>query len=402
MRGTGVRGKLIRYLGVAVLALLANGCTDRPAPPSGSASLASLAWREVSLPDTAAGQVVVRDVAACPGHWYIAGGYRAADASTTPALWSTVDGRDWRPVPVQPKSVYGPQHLLSAVACRGDTVVAIGSAPGGAHGNLRTNTWIGTGSGPLTEVPAAFELFGGPQQIGVGQLAAGPTGWLIGGARTGANGNAGAAVWVSADGASFQLVDNDPALESDSTAETVLSGVCPGPGGGFVAVGSAMPAGNPLTRQALAWRSPDGLHWTREQVPVDGEDADIEAVVPYGDGLLALGVRGGTFGAWLDSAAGWRAVARFGSLGGFGGPALPRVTSLVTRGGTAYAVASDGTRYRLWRSTDARTWSEVAMPAQVPAGGAATARLASLDGQLVLAADGARSHVWMAALSPTA
>jgi hypothetical protein len=382
---------------MAVLALVTSGCTQRPASPS-SAGLATLAWHEVHLPDTPAGQVVVRDVTACPGHWYLAGGYRAADASTVPGLWSAVDGRDWRPVPTQPRSIYGPRHLLSAVACRGDTVVAIGSAPGGVHGNLRTNTWLGAGSGPLTEVPAAFELFGGPQQIGVGQLAAGTTGWLIGGARTDANGQAGAAVWASADGASFRLVDNDPALESDSAAETVLTGVCATPRGGFVAVGSAVPADNPLIRRALAWRSPDGLHWTREQVPADAGDADIEAAAPYGDDLLALGIRDGAFGAWLDSAAGWRAVARFGNLGGL---ALPQITGLVTRSGTAYAIGSDGTRYRLWRSTDARTWIEVAMPAQVPAGGAGMARLASLDGQLVLATDGASSHVWVAALSAT-
>jgi hypothetical protein len=352
---------------------------------------------------------VVRDVTACSGHGYLAGGYRAPDGSTTPALWSTVggqstvDSQSWQPVTTQPKSAYGPHHLLSAVACRGDTVVAVGSAPGGVHGNLRTNTWIGTGSGPLTEVPAAFELFGGPRQIGVGQLVAGTTGWLIGGARTDANGAAGAAVWRSADGASFQLVDDDPALESDASAETVLTGVTAVPSGGYVTVGSAAPtggtasagtraAGSVSARQPLAWHSPDGLHWTRQAVPAGGEDADIEAVTPYRDGLLALGIHGNGFGAWLGSATGWRPVARFGTLGG---SALPQITGLVTWSGTAYAVGSDGTRFRLWRSTDASTWTELPMPAPVPAGGAGMARLARLGDRLVLATDGPDSHVWL-------
>lgn len=384
-----MRGPGIRLVGVVAVVLALAGCTDRPPPRPAP----SLAWHEVSLPGNASGAPEVRDVTGCPGHGYLAGGYRAADGSTVPALWSTVDGQTWTAVPTQPKSVYGPHHLLSTVACRGDTVVAVGSVPGGVHGNLRTNTWIGTGSGPLTEVPAAFELFGGPRQIGVGQLVAGTTGWLIGGARTDANGEAGAAVWFAGDGASFQLVDNDPALQSDAGAETVLTGVAPAPAGGFVAVGSAIPASDPATRRPLVWRSPDGLHWTRQAVPAGGGDADIEAVVPYRDGLLALGICGDGFGAWLGSASGWRAVARFGRLGG---SALAQITGLAVGSGTAYAVGSDGTRYRLWRSTDAGSWTELSMPAFVPAGGSSIARLANVNGQLVLTSDGNGSHMWLA------
>jgi hypothetical protein len=377
------------FVAVVVVALALTGCTHGPPPVPAP----SLPWREVSLPGDGAGAAVVRDVTACPGHGYLAGGYRAPDGTTVPALWSTVDGQHWRSVPTRPESAYGPHHLLSAVACRGDTVVAVGSAAGGVHGNPRTNTWIGTGSGPLTEIPAAFELFGGPRQIGVGQLAAGTTGWVIGGARTDANGEAGAAVWFASDGASFQLVDDDPALESDAHAETVLTGVAPVPAGGFVAVGSAIPAGDPATRQPLAWRSPDGMHWARQAVPSDGGDADIEAVVPYRDGLLALGVRGDGFGAWLGSATGWRAVARFGALGG---TALPQITGLAIRSGAACAVGSDGTRYRLWCATDPSRWTELPMPASVPAGDPSIARLADIDGQLVLTTDGTASHVWLA------
>jgi len=384
---------------VVAVALGTAGCTG------GSAT--KPAWQEISLPGNGSGRPVVRDVTSCTGHGYLAGGYRAADGSTAPALWSTVDGQHWRAVPVQPKSAYGPRHLLSAVACRGDTVVAIGSAPGGVHGNPRTNTWVGHAGGPLTEVPAAFELFGGPRQIGVGRLVAGTTGWLIGGARTGVNGAAGAAVWSSPDGASFRLVDDEPALVSDARAQTVLTGVAPLPSGGFVAVGSAIPAGNPVTRQPLAWRSPDGLRWTREVVPGGGEDADVEVVTAYQDGLLALGIRGDGFGAWLGSAigvgspggpggpgsaGGWRAVARFGTLGGAD---LPQLTGLATRSSEAWVVGSDGIRYRLWHSSDPSTWTELPMPAQVPAGGGGLARLADLDSRLLLATDGADSHVWI-------
>jgi len=378
-----------RYAG-AVLLVLVSGCTATspgPVPPSGPT------WREVVLPATAAGRPEVRDITTCQGHGYAAGGYRARDGTTSPALWSTVDGRTWRAVPVQPRSAYGPRHVLSAVSCRGDTVVAVGSAPGGVHGNLRTNTWIGTAPGPLTEVPSAFELFGGPAQIGVGQLVAGPDGWLLGGARTDVNGQAGAAVWTSDDGVRFGLVDADPALESDDTGETVLTGVAAVPGG-YVAVGGLVPARNPAARQPLVWRSTDGRQWTREAVPHTGADADVEAVLLYRDGLLAVGVQGPRFGAWLRSAGGWRTGVRFGTLAGTN---LPQITGLVVTGGTAYTVGSDGTRFRLWRSPDPYTWWELSMPVPVPAGGVGMARLAALDGRLLLASDGAQSHLWWAA-----
>ncbi|TML28097.1 MAG: hypothetical protein E6G35_08830 [Actinobacteria bacterium] len=378
-----------RYAGAAVLVLVA-GCAPTspgPVPPPGPS------WREVALPASAAGRPEVRDITSCPGHGYAAGGYRAPDGTTTPALWSTVDGRTWRAVTVQPRSAYGPRHLLSTVACRGDTVVAVGSAPGGVHGNLRTNTWIGTAPGPLTEVPSAFELFGGPEQIGVGPLVAGTDGWLLGGARTDANGDAGAAVWTSADGVRFGLVDADPALESDATGESVLTGVAAVPGG-YVAVGSLVPARNPVARQPLVWRSTDGRRWTREVVPHTGEDADVEAVLPYRSGLLALGVQGNRFGTWLRAADRWRRGIRFAALAGTN---LPQITGLVAIGGTAFTVGSHGTRFRLWRSPDAYTWTELSMPVPVPAGGLGTARLAALDGRLLLAAGGAGSLLWWAA-----
>jgi hypothetical protein len=371
----------------AVVSVALAGCSDTAPRVTG------LSWHEVNLPTATGGRPVIRDVATCPGHWYAVGGYLAASGSITPAIWASVDGQSWRSIAMQPISVYGPQHMLSAVACRGNTVVAIGSAAGGVHGNLRTGSWFGTDRGPLTEVQAPFELYGGPNAIGVGRLTTGPAGWLLIGARLDANGQAGGAVWHATDGRSFQLVDADPALESDPRGLTMLAGAAPDPDGGFVVVGTLLPADRPLTGRPVAWRSIDGVRWIRQMMLGTSEDDNAQAVVPYDNGLLAVGIRSGQFGAWRRSADTWHPTARFGKITG---SALPQVGALVAVATSAYAVVSDGARYRLWHAVNAAHWSQLPMPVTVPAGGARTVRLASLDGRLLLAADnGETTHIWV-------
>jgi hypothetical protein len=378
---------------LASLVLLA-GCSVAPTRPP----LPAPAWHEVTLPVPGTGRPDVAAVAACPGHWYAAGAYRTPDGATSPALWTSPDGRAWQPVPTRPVSAYGPVQLLFSVACRGDTVVAVGSAAGGAHGNPRTATWEGDATGPLSEVPNPFELYGGPNAIGVGRLAGGPAGWLLCGARVDANGQPGAAVWSSAEGREFRLVDADPELESDARGQTSGVDVLAGPDG-FTLVGSVLPLnGSSAGRTPLAWTSRDGVHWHRVAVPAPGEDAELQRAVPDGGGLLVLGVRGAGFGVWSASGtggdpAGWRDVARFGAFHGTG---LPHVTGLATLSGTAYAVVADGEHYQLWAARGRADWGQVTLPVQQPTVGAGhQVALAANGGTMLLAVeDGGATRMW--------
>lgn len=313
---------------ILISALLLAGCTSAPA------------WHEVSVD----GQVT--SLAACPGRWYAAGARHGA-----PALWTSTDASHWSAVPVRPVSAYGPVQTLSAVACTGGAVVAIGSAAGGVHSNLRTSTWYGTVGGALTEVPAGFELFGGPRAIGVDRVMVGPAGWLIVGARTDANGLVGAAVWHSGDGRDFQLVDADPALESTVDGQTVALGGYAGPEG-YTLVGSVGLA----TRTPLVWTSPDGLHWTRHAAP--GRNAEIQRGTPDG---LAVGLAGTGFAAWYHGQPA-------GTFGAFHGTGLAAVTDLVDGDALVY----DGSTYQLWRTTDhGAHWTRRALPVDATTGPAA-------------------------------
>jgi hypothetical protein len=395
---------------------LAAGCTGAPtaagsATPAGTPGrvAAGPSWTPVTPPATGTGRPVVRDVAACAGRWYAAGGYLAPDGSTRPALWTSGDAHTWVESQVRPVSVYGPSQLLTSVACRDALVVAIGTTSGGVHANPRVSTWAGAPDGPLAEQPAPFELFGGPDAIGVSRLAAtagplgGPTalaapGWLILGAWQDANGQAGAAVWVAPDGRAFQRVDADPALESGPSGLTTARDAIAGPGG-FTMVGSAGTQGGKVADRAPAvWTSPDGLRWQRAPVPAGGEDEEPQRVLADPRGLLAVGVRGGGFGAWhgpaADGSGAWRATGRFGTFTGTG---LPMVTGLAAGpSGDDYALAGDGARYRLWSSPDGTAWTERQLPAAVPDDSVRRAALAGAGGRLLLAVeDGTTSRLWV-------
>jgi hypothetical protein len=392
--------------GLAIL--LAAGCTGHDTGPGAGAAPAAAAgpssgpaWQAVTLPASGPGRPEVRDLAACGGHWYAAGGYLLPDGSTRPALWSSTDAQTWTPVPTAPVSFYGPIQLLSAVACRDDTAVALGGAAGGAHANLRVSSWLSTGGGPLDEIASPFELFNGNSAIGTGRITAGPAGWLITGSWQDANGRAGASVWFSADGRDFRLVDADPELESDARGQTTAADAVLGPAGGsgtggFTVVGSLItPGSRTIARDPVVWTSSDGLTWRRSATPATSQDEALERAVPYRDGVLALGERGNGFGAWLGTAGGWRAVGRFG---GFTGTGLPVVAGLaVGASQRAYTIIGDGTRYRLWASSDLTRWTELALPATVTSGGQRRFSIAGAEGRLLLAAeDGSTTRLWTA------
>ena len=397
------------------LLLTTAACTSATVPKPVTAPV-SLAWHQIGLPSDPRGRDVVRALTACGSRWYVAGGLLGSDGATAPALWSSTDGRTFTPMRIKTVGAYGPEDILSTVACHGATVVAVGAKSGGAHGNLRTSTWVGSGDGPLTEVAAGFEQYGGEAQIGVGTVAGGGAGFLLVGARVDASGGAGAAVWHSPDGTAFTLVDSDPALESDVRGTTEVDAATVGVAG-FLAVGAITPPHSPLAaRDPIAWRSSDGLHWTRISLPSSAPDNLLQQVTLQPDGsALAAGADGATFAVWRSDASwhDWRMVGSFGHTTSASG-SLPEAVSLVTTPGTgvaAYAVVSDGVRYRLYTDTGTTAddgthrggWIEATLPVTVSAtpipSGPRIVVAARTDQGLILGVDdGSHASLWVANL----
>ena len=213
-------------LAAILLAVAVGGCTT--STQRADAGLVSVAWRPIALPvahrrpDRPA-----RARFAAAGAWYAAGATVDAAGPPPGAVVQLRRQRLHRRCRSRPRSVYGPEDILSTVACDGSRVVAVGAESGGAHGNPRTSDLAGPGRRRCHVDRGSrrrSRQYGGPDAVGVGTVAAGAAGFLhrrrAGSTRAT---SVGAAVWQSPDGSGFTLVDNDPALESDARGATEVA-----------------------------------------------------------------------------------------------------------------------------------------------------------------------------------
>ncbi|MCW3816995.1 hypothetical protein ONA91_21340 [Micromonospora sp. DR5-3] len=352
-------------------------------------------WQPLTLPVPRGtpGRLVLRDVVACAGRWFVVGGVADPAGETRPAAWASADGLSWSSVPIASASFYGARHVLYAAACRQGRLGALGARNGGVHGNPRTGTWVQDPDGALREVVAPFELYGGPRAVSVSRLVAGSGGWLVVGSRAD-----GAAVWTSPDGERFTLREGVPELAGDGRGRTVGLDAVAVPAGWLV-VGAVLPP-HATTASPLAWTSVDGRVWRRVGLPASDGRSQAQRVALVRGAVVAVGpVRDG-FGVWRAAspdAAAWRRVGGFGAAG----PGVSAVRGLVSApGGGLLAVTGDGSGHGLWFSVDSGgSWRPMALPVVVPDGGDSAVAAAFGEDRLMLVADdGVRSRAWWASV----
>lgn len=378
-----------------VVVLLATGC-ERPTTVDGDAEPVRPGWSAVALPAPPGppGRVLLRDVVACGGRWYVVGGVADPSGATRPAAWASGDGLSWSAVPVLADSYYGRLSVLFSVGCRDGVAAVVGGKPGGAHGNPRVSTWQQRPDGTLVEVQAAsFETYGGPKAVNVSRLAGGPAGWLIVGNRA-----SGAAAWVSADAAEFDIVEGAPELATDDRGVTWAFDAVAGPSG-WLAVGGLLPKGR-IDRDPAVWTSGDGRSWRRTALPGTAEYEELQRAVLVDGAAVAVGLRGRTFGAWRQDGDVWIATGGFGVTGSAG---VPSVAGLAAGGGQVLAAVSDGARHSLWRSADrGSSWREVALPVAVATGVDQDLTVTAVgDRWWVVVDDGTGGRVWWAPGEPS-
>ncbi|MFR9777863.1 hypothetical protein ACL02O_17655 [Micromonospora sp. MS34] len=377
--------------GVAVLGLLVvllAGCRSAGHPAPTPAPVRP-AWQPVTLPvpPGASGRPALRDVTVCDGRWFVVGAVVDGAGTTRPAAWSSSDAVTWTPLRPVPRSPYGEENLLTAAGCRDGRLAAVGGKSGGVHGNPRISTWRQVADGSLVEVPAEFEVFGGPDAVNAGRIAGGPRGWLISGNRA-----TGAAAWVSPDGTDFQLVSALPQLAADAAGRPWVADGAAVPAG-WLMVGSVLPPGR-TGSDPVVWTSTDGRGWRRAVLSAADGFEDLQRVVRVGERTVAVGRRGDGLGAWLGEAAGWRAG---GGFGGAGTDRPARVWGLAARSDGAFAVVAGGASGAGWFSPDGGRWSPVVLPVGVPASADRSVAVAGAgDSVLLLVDDGSRAAVWAA------
>jgi hypothetical protein len=336
---------------------------------------------------------MVRESVQCAGTWYVVGALGTPDGvDTRPAVWASHDGARWDMVPMTPKTYYGERSILYSVACRAGKVAIIGSKAGGAHGNPRVSTWYQQDDGSLIEVVAHFELYNGPNYLNVARMVAGPDGWLIVGNRT-----PGAAVWLSPDAHTFEILEGAPELASDDRGETWAADGAAVPGG-WIVVGGLLPP-HRIDRDPASWRSADGKAWSRTILAGTGDYEELQRVAVSGPVIWAAGLAGATFGVWRLSNDKWEQTGRFSRLAG---SAAPQVKGLVISPNGLIVAGATGSAHEVWASPDGSRWRRVDLPAAAPVG---AERIISINGSdqhtLVLIDDGKSGRAWFGQVSVT-
>jgi hypothetical protein len=230
------------------------------------------------------------------GTQFVAVGYDTSSGDSDAAVWVSADGTHWSSPPAATGALGGPggQHMRS-VTQFGSRLVAVGfDRPDG--GDDQAAVWVADG-GVWRRIP--FQpSFGGPGDQQMASVVAGGPG-LVAVGFTGTSAGADAAVWVSSDGSTWDLLPSVPEVFGGTGAQGML-GVALTPAG-IIAVGNDDGDG-------AVWRSQDGATWTKE--PTDpalgGSGGQVARGVAFGRGLVVVVGKDGPEGSDAEAAV-WTA-----------------------------------------------------------------------------------------------
>jgi hypothetical protein len=381
--GTQRRSLPAVLVAMATAALAA--CTGAPgaAPTSGSGGggavpeVAPTAYVRWTKSPPVPGATTLSWVTSAGGQLLVSG-TRGEEKDAPPGLWRG-DGRgSWHSVDLAPATYYGRRAVLFRVASDGHRVVALGRRIGGTHGSPRFTSWTGTPTA-LHETEQPFELFGGPDSIGVEDLAITGDGGLVLGAWAHHGDPAGVAVWRQ-QGDTWRRFDEAAGLRSEVTdigSELTTPAAVSTRDGEPVLVGWTVHlAAGEVGLRASLWQSA-GSGWQEVRLPAGG-DAQARAVACHEEVCTVAGSVAGRLAVWRVRGADVTAV---------GVPAVDvadREAVLATAvGSTVWVSVADGDSGHVL-VVDGMTAREVSAPPgrvlAMTGGEAATALLRERDG----------------------
>ena len=253
------------------------------------------------------------------------------------AVWTSVDGITWEPIPSQGNIFTDGQ--MARVIVGGPGLVAVGNVEG--DDDWAAAIWTSSDGTTWTRVPHDEAVLG---QASMQDVTVGGPGLVAVG-----NDSNGAAVWTSADGISWSRVPPSDSVASWDGEASMTAVTVGGPG--LVAVGG-------LT----VWTSPDGINWSK--VPdvtafAGGPEGypRISTVTAGGPGLVAVG--------WVDHhAAVWTspdgvAWSRVPHDDGIFGESWTSMSDVIDIGSGLIAVGANNGQAAVWSSLDGVAWSRV-------------------------------------------
>ena len=290
-------------------------------------------------------------------------GYRDQDA----AVWTSADGLAWARVPHDeavfggscPQNTYGLNcsQAMYGVVAGGPGLVAVGYEADSPGMEENAAVWTSVDGLNWRRVPRDEAVFGGPDNQGMENVTAGGPG-LVAVGYDESGGDRDAAVWTSVDGLTWRRVPHDEAIFGGAGWQAMESVAAGGPG--LVAVGY-----DASDRGAAVWTSTDGVAWT--PVPYDDAvfgSSRMESVAAAGPGLVAVGSDssgGDPDGAVWTSADGlsWIRVPPDEAV--FGGPGWEEMYGVAAAGLGVIAVgherSGDDWNAVVWTSADGLTWT---------------------------------------------
>jgi hypothetical protein len=303
-------------------------------------------------------------------------------SASSPVQWSRVD---------HDEAVLGGDgnQWMSSVTSGGPGLVAVGSVFGekGGYSLLEpisddevAAVWTSVDGVTWARVPHDDEVFGGPSDVWMNSVVVGGPGLVaVGRAMSGRN-DGDAAVWTSADGATWTRVAHAEDVFGGPGVQEMKAVIAGGPG--LVAVGwdGLYEEHSVRSADAAVWTSVDGITWTRvahdEQIFGGDRGRQMNSVTVGGPGLVAVGnehfpaeVHNAEVAAVWTSADGivWKRVAHDDNV--FGGDGSQSMYSIVGAGPGLVAVgasqpgddvpAGPSSHAAVWTSVDGITWSRL-------------------------------------------
>jgi hypothetical protein len=256
----------LALLGVALLMIILASCSS-PQQPAPNETVRELNWSRITLPES----VAPSSLSARADELLVGG--LASSGGDHPVL-SVVDSAGTaRPVPLQPNSPYAKVADLVSLAARGEEVVSLGAAHGGAHANFRWTVWSGS-TQRLIDYPQTFETFGGESAGSLLDIVETSDGPVIAGSWAARDGGLDAAVWLRRGQRWIRQNSAGTALANTQQLQ-VAPRAASGSGPAVIISGSVITFGNGAEQRAAVWNWPTRKSlWTLLQLPQAGTHSE--------------------------------------------------------------------------------------------------------------------------------
>lgn len=264
--GDATRTRRLASLGAALLMIIVGGCSSA-GPPAPTETVRELSWSRITLPESVAASSL-----ADASEALLVGG-RASSGGDHPVLFVVDASGSPRAVPLHPTSPYAKVADLMSVAARGEEVVALGAAHGGAHANVRWTAWTGSKQ-RLVEYPQTFETFGGQSAGGLLDIVITSAGAAIAGTWAASEGGLEAAVWLPRGPKWIRQESAGTALANTPELQVAPRAASAG-GLTMIISGSVITFGDGVEQRAAVWTWPTrSSAWMLHQLPGAGTHSD--------------------------------------------------------------------------------------------------------------------------------